>query len=83
MRKFMVQSQQGVYLDHSQIPVWFYPLRQVDQSKGHHPIVHRGRIRIKWKDFQLDGIKFVNWNRRLGVRVQILIELFEVGVYSG
>ncbi len=41
-------------LDHSQIPVFFYLLREIYQSDWDHPVSDGGRIWIEREDLQLN-----------------------------
>ncbi len=60
-------------LDHSQIPVFFYLLREIYQSDWDHPVSDSRRIWIEREDFQLNGVELVNWDGRFGIRIEILV----------
>ena len=60
-------------LDHSQIPVFFYLLREIYQSDWDHPVSDGRRIWIEREDLQLNGVERINWDGCFGIRIEILV----------
>lgn len=69
-------------LEHGEVPIFFDPFRQIDESQRYHPILQRGRIGIKGKYLQVNRIELIYSNGCLRVRVEIFEKLFQNGVNS-
>jgi hypothetical protein len=69
------------HLCHGQIPVLLHNVVKPDKSHGNHPIFDRRRIRVEREYLQLYRVEVVYWDRRLGVGVQIFVELLQDGMY--
>jgi hypothetical protein len=68
-------TSRAAYLCHSQIPVLLHNVLKPDESHGNHPIVDWGWIWVERKYLQFYGVEVVYLYRRLGVGVQIFVEL--------
>ena len=69
------------HLCHGQIPVQFHNVLKLDKRHGNHPIVDWRRIWVERKYLQLYRVEVVYSDRRLGVGVQIFVELLQYGMY--
>lgn len=71
----------GEHLCHGQIPVLLHNVLKLDERHGNHPIVDWRRIWVERKYLQLYRIEIVYSDRRLGVGVQIFVELLQYSMY--
>jgi len=51
-----------------------------DEGHGNHPIFDRRWVWVKRENLQLYGVELVYLNRRLGVGVQVFVELLQDSV---
>jgi hypothetical protein len=68
------------YLCHRQIPVLPYDVFKVDESHWHHPIFDWRWVWVEGEYLQLYRVEIVYWDRRLGVGVQIFVQLLQDGM---
>ena len=69
------------YLCHGQIPVLLHNILKLNESHGNHPIVDWRGIWVERKYLQLYRVEVVYSDRRLGVGVQIFVELLQYSMY--
>jgi hypothetical protein len=57
----------GPYLGHCQVPIRFYPFRQIDQGYRHNPVLDIGRIRVEREYFEVNRVEIIDRDRGLRV----------------
>jgi hypothetical protein len=71
----------GAHLCHGQIPVLLHNVLKLNERHGNHPIIDWRRIWVERKYLQLYRVEVVYSDRRLGVGVQIFVELLQYSMY--
>jgi hypothetical protein len=69
------------HLCHGQIPVLLHNVLKLNERHRNHPIVDWRRIWVERKYLQLYRVEAVYLDRRLGVGIQIFVELLQYSMY--
>ena len=78
---WLLEQAHAAHLCHGQIPVLLHNVLELNERHGNHPIVDWRRIWVERKYLQLYGVEVVYSDRRLGVGVQIFVELLQYSMY--